>query len=62
MQAAAGMRRVTANEREMKKRDGRYTRASVVMVIIFVLCNAPRFIPNIMEIFTVTVEFPLVRV
>ena len=29
-------------EREMKKRDAKFSRASVFMVLLFVLCNAPR--------------------
>ncbi|TRY62997.1 hypothetical protein TCAL_11176 [Tigriopus californicus] len=53
-----GMRRVAGNEREMKKRDAKYTRASVVMVLVFVVCNAPRLIPNIMEIFISYQDFP----
>ena len=45
------MRRVGGlNEAEFKKRDAKYTRASVVMVVAFVVCNSPRCIPNIMEI------------
>ena len=45
------MRRVGGlNEAEFKKRDAKYTRASVVMVVAFVVCNTPRFVPNFMEI------------
>jgi hypothetical protein len=37
------LRRVAGvNEHELKKRDAKYTRASVVMVIVFVVCNTPR--------------------
>ncbi len=32
-----GIRRVGGNEKEMKKRDGRYTRASVVMVVAYLV-------------------------
>eukprot|EP00093_Oithona_nana_P011302 11302.XXX_412372_410513_1 [CDS] Oithona nana genome sequencing. len=45
------MRRVGGlTEAEFKKRDAKYTRASVVMVVAFVVCNTPRCVPNIMEI------------
>ena len=47
---AEGIRRTAANEREMKKRDAKYSRASVFMVLLFVVCNAPRAIPSFMEI------------
>lgn len=46
------------NEAAYKKRDAKYTRASVVMVVAFVVCNTPRFVPNIMEIFISLDEFP----
>ena len=48
------------NEAEYKKRDGKYTRASVVMVLAFMVCNTPRMVPNIMEIFISQDEFPAV--
>ena len=35
---------------KVRKRDRAYTRASVVMVIAFVVSHTPRFIPNIVEI------------
>ncbi len=53
-----GMRRLGGNEKELKKRDGRYTRASVVMVVVYVVCNAPRLIPNCMELFLRFNQFP----
>ena len=48
---SSGIRRAGGgvNESEFKKRDSKYTRASVVMVVIFVVCNTPRVVPNIME-------------
>ena len=49
------------NEHELKKRDAKYTRASVVMVIVFVVCNTPRFVPNVMELFISQDQFPKVR-
>ena len=52
------IRRTGYNESEFKKRDFKYTRASVAIVIVFVVCNAPRLIPNIMEIFIDPLKFP----
>ncbi len=46
----SGIRRVVANEKELKKRDAKYTRASVFMVVVFILCNSPRLVPNCMEL------------
>ena len=55
------MRRVGGlNEAEFKKRDAKYTRASVVMVVAFVICNTPRCIPNIMEIIVGLEDSPTV--
>ena len=48
------------HEAEYKKRDAQYTRASIFMVVAFVVCNMPRFIPNCMEIFLELHEFPQV--
>jgi len=45
------IRRGGHHEAEYKKRDAQYTRASLFMVVAFIVCNMPRFIPNIMEIF-----------
>ena len=47
-------------EAEYKKRDAQYTRASVVMVMAFIVCNTPRFIPNVMEIFVELDQWPQV--
>ena len=59
--AANSLRRVGGvNEHELKKRDAKYTRASVMMVIVFVVCNTPRFIPNVMELFISQSDFPKV--
>ena len=59
--AANSLRRVAGvNEHELKKRDAKYTRASVVMVIVFVVCNTPRFVPNVMELFIDQIQFPKV--
>lgn len=60
--SVSGIRRVGGlTEAEFKKRDAKYTRASVVMVVAFVVCNTPRFVPNIMEIFIGQEHFPQVR-
>ena len=60
--SAGNIRRGAGNhghhEAEYKKRDAQYTRASVFMVVAFVVCNMPRFIPNVMEIFLELHEFP----
>jgi len=45
------VRRSGLNEREVKKQEAKYTRASVVMVVLFILCNTPRIIPNAMELY-----------
>ena len=52
------IRRAGLNEAEYKKRDANYTRASVIMVVAFVVCNTGRFVPNIMEIFLDLECFP----
>jgi len=56
-----GMRRVGGNEKEMKKRDAKYTRASVAMVLVYLFCNSPRLVPNFYEIFYGAPQFPDVR-
>lgn len=33
-----------------QERDTRYTRASILMVIVFLLCHGPRFATNVMEL------------
>ena len=53
-----GVRRAGIDEREVKKRDAKYTRASVVMVVSFVVCNTTRFVPNVMELYIEQSEFP----
>ena len=58
---SSGIRRVGGlNESEFKKRDFKYTRASVAIVIVFVICNTPRLVPNVMEIFISMEDFPKV--
>lgn len=45
------VRRVGLDEREMKKRDAKYTRASVMMVLVYISCQAPRVLMNVMELY-----------
>jgi len=52
------VRRAGIDEREAKKRDAKYTRASVVMVVSFVICNTTRFVPNLMELYIPQTKFP----
>lgn len=59
-QSSSTLKRNAANEREMKKRDAKYTRASIVMVVLYIICNTPRVIPNVMEILIAVEEFPFV--
>ena len=37
------------NVSEFKKRDSKYTRTSLVMAVIFVVCHTPCVLPNIMD-------------
>ena len=37
---------------ELQRRDIRLTRISITIVVIFVACHLPRFIPNVTEIVT----------
>ena len=45
-------------EHQERERDVRYTRASIVMVVMFVVCHAPRLITNTAEIFTDQADMP----
>ena len=60
IEQGTGMRRMVVNDRELKKRDAKFTRAAIFMVVAFVLCHAGRLIPNAMEIFLEVKEFPSV--
>ena len=44
---------------KVRKRDRAYTRASVVMVVCFVVAHMPRFVANILELIY-TLDFPKV--
>ena len=33
-----------------RKRDARFTRAAIFMVVAFVVCHGPRIIPNVLEL------------
>lgn len=52
------LRRSTENT--LRKREMRITNASIVIVIIFVICHSPRFLPNVIELFLKQQEFPKV--
>ena len=41
----------------LRKRDARFTRAAIFMVVAFVICHAPRIIPNMAELFMGVDEF-----
>ena len=42
---------MSSAEEEAAERDARYTRASILMVLVFGLCHAPRLVTNTMEMF-----------
>ena len=46
------------NEKELKKRDAKYTRAAIFLVLLFIFCNSPRLIPNCMELLFKFEDFP----
>ena len=39
-------------EEQIHKRDIRLTKIAVTIVCVFVCCHMPRFVPNVIEIFT----------
>ena len=47
----------------LQDRDTRYTKASIIMVVVFMCCHVPRFVANTMELlfFADATELPLVR-
>ena len=51
--ASAEVRRNVSEKAQIanKKRENRLSRISICIVIIFAICNMPRFIPNIAELF-----------
>ena len=46
--------------REERERDASYTRASILMVVVFVVCHTPRLITNTLELFVDQADLPLV--
>jgi len=46
--------------REERERDASYTRASILMVLVFVVCHTPRLITNTLELFVDQADLPLV--
>ncbi len=57
----AHMTSTSTAEEEEAERDARYTRASILMVLVFGLCHAPRLITNTMEMFINQAHLPPVR-
>ena len=47
---------------QVRKRDRAYTRASVVMVFVFIVAHTPRFVANILEQAYGVMDFPWVRI
>ena len=45
------LRRSGRGEEALRKRDIRLTRISIVIVVVFIICHLPRFIPIIAEMF-----------
>ena len=39
-------------EEQIQRRDIRLTKIAITIVCVFVICHVPRFLPNIVEIFT----------
>jgi hypothetical protein len=42
----------------IRKREVRITRACIAITLMFVVCNTPRCVPNLMEIFMKPEDFP----
>ena len=40
-----------------RKRDARFTRAAIFMVVAFVLCHGPRVVPNMAELIMTVDDF-----
>ena len=53
-----GMRRTGGVSEELKKRDAKYTRASIAMVGIFIMSSVPRLILNSIELIISVEDFP----
>ena len=49
-------------EHQERERDVRYTRASIIMVVMFFFCHAPRLVTNMAEIFMDTADMPPVSI
>ena len=50
----------SARSGEDKEKDACYTRASILMVVVFVLCHSPRLITNTLELFVDQADLPAV--
>ena len=46
--------------KEERERDASYTRASILMVVVFIVCHSPRLITNTVELFVDQADLPMV--
>ena len=67
-----GVEHAANREEQIARRDIRLTKIAITIVCVFVTCHVPRFVPNVIEIFTEKNEdlpsvsllftsFPLIR-
>ena len=57
-----GIENAANREEQIQKRDIRLTKIAITIVCVFVTCHMPRFVPNVIEIFTEREEnLPSVR-
>jgi hypothetical protein len=47
-----GVENAANRESQIAKRDIRLTKIAITIVCVFVTCHVPRFVPNVIEIFT----------
>ena len=47
-------------DHEERERDVRYTRVSILMVVLYFVCHAPRIITNTVEMAVATDKIPIV--
>jgi hypothetical protein len=45
-----GAQQALNQEEAMRERNTRFTRIAIAIVVVFVICHVPRFIPNIAEL------------
>ena len=56
-----GLRIHHGGESLVRKREARITKASIGITIMFLICNTPRVIPNLVEVLMDQKAFPKVR-